>query len=403
MKKIVGILMCLLILTAVNVQARDVDEEWCDEDFCYWLDYYEDTIWIKDYIGPGGDVVIPAVVDSKPVTHILDHAFGMNITVTSVIIPDSVTYIGWGAFDDCSNLTSMTFGNGLQVIDMSAFSGCTGLTTLTLPDSVIDISSAAFQGCTGLTSVTIPDSVTDIGHDAFSYCDALSSVYFLGDVPSMGSQVFRKAALDFNICYTPEATGFTTPTWEGYPASACACIDDSDCGEGYVCLNAKCIEEDNILLDLRDSLETYLSTPEESDKAYKLLSKALEALEAYLDASNPRDKKALKKLRQAAKHIEKAGDAIPPDISNDGIAGILIVLENIADDIDFEIDDLSGLLDEKNAGKLQKKHDAADLALGVYYDAKDTEDLAASKLAKLILKAIKKYTKALALGLKLST
>jgi hypothetical protein len=38
----------------------------------------------------------------------------------------------------------------------------------------------------------------------------------------MGSSVFQGCAGNFSICYTAGATGFTTPTWNGYPAAACA-------------------------------------------------------------------------------------------------------------------------------------------------------------------------------------
>ena len=71
---------------------------------------------LKQYNGPGGDVVIP----------------------------EGVTAIGY-----------------------SAFSNRTGLTSVTIPDSVKEIGHFAFSNCTGLTSVTIPDGVKEIGGSAF--------------------------------------------------------------------------------------------------------------------------------------------------------------------------------------------------------------------------------------------
>jgi len=38
----------------------------------------------------------------------------------------------------------------------------------------------------------------------------------------MGSSVFNGCANNFSICYTAGATGFTTPTWNSYPAAPCA-------------------------------------------------------------------------------------------------------------------------------------------------------------------------------------
>ena len=37
----------------------------------------------------------------------------------------------------------------------------------------------------------------------------------------MYGDVFTDCARSFSICYTAASTGFTTPTWYGYPASVC--------------------------------------------------------------------------------------------------------------------------------------------------------------------------------------
>ena len=95
------------------------------------------------------------------------------------------------------------------------------MTSVTIPNSVTSIGDDAFDGCTGLTSVTIPNSVTSIGDGAFYDCSSLTSAYFLGNAPSMGASVFDGCASNFTVCYTAGSTGFTTPTWYGYPAAVC--------------------------------------------------------------------------------------------------------------------------------------------------------------------------------------
>ena len=80
----------------------------------------------------------------------------------------------------------------------------------------------AFEGYSILTSVTIPDSVTSILVGAFAWCSGLNTAYFNGNAPLMGSDVFYDCASNFSICYTAGATGFTTPTWYGYP-HRCVC------------------------------------------------------------------------------------------------------------------------------------------------------------------------------------
>ena len=37
----------------------------------------------------------------------------------------------------------------------------------------------------------------------------------------MGNDVFYGCASNFSVCYTAGSTGFTTPTWYGYPAAVC--------------------------------------------------------------------------------------------------------------------------------------------------------------------------------------
>ena len=145
----------------------------------------------------------------------------------SVTLPDSVTSIGGGAFRGCTSLTSVTIPGSVTSIYYETFKGCASLTSVGIPDSVTSIGVSAFEGCSGLTSVSIPGNVTSIGERAFADCDYLSDAYFLGNAPSLkesGSYraTFYNCASDFKICYTAEATGFTTPTWQGYPAESCA-------------------------------------------------------------------------------------------------------------------------------------------------------------------------------------
>jgi len=179
-----------------------------------------------------------------------DEAFEECIGLTSVIIPGSATNIGFWAFSGCSGLTNVTMGNGVASIGDGAFNGCTNLTSVTIPSSVtlIDggfgrgivagaftgcsgltnvtmgngvttIEVCAFYGCSSLTSVTIPSGVTNIGGWAFYGCSGLTSAYFQGDAPSLfDNQVFDSTAPNFSIYYPSTASGWSTPTWNGYPA-----------------------------------------------------------------------------------------------------------------------------------------------------------------------------------------
>ena len=139
-----------------------------------------------------------------------------------VIIPDSVNSIGDFAFCDCTNLTSMIIGNSVISIGTSAFRDCTNLTSMTIGNSVTSIGTSAFRDCTALTSLIISDSVTSIGTSAFRDCTNLSSVVFMGNAPEVASK-WAYGLTDLVVYYQPDATGFTTPTWNDvscYPISA---------------------------------------------------------------------------------------------------------------------------------------------------------------------------------------
>ena len=79
--------------------------------------------FLKKYVGPSGDVVIP----------------------------DGVVKIGTFAFWNCTNITRVTIPNSVISIEKCAFSGCTRLTNITISNSVTHINHYAFYNCHKLT------------------------------------------------------------------------------------------------------------------------------------------------------------------------------------------------------------------------------------------------------------
>ena len=149
------------------------------------LDFVIENGVLKEYSGPGGDVVIPAGV-----TEIGGSAFAGYTDLTGVIIPESVKKIGWYAFQGCTGLIRVTIPAGVTEIDGAAFEGCTGLTNVTIPESVTEIEEFAFSDCTGLTGVTIPAGVTTIGRSAFKGCTGLTSVTIPESVTEIDDRTF---------------------------------------------------------------------------------------------------------------------------------------------------------------------------------------------------------------------
>jgi len=162
-----------------------------------------------------GAIEIPATINDKPVTDIGTGAFSRCTWVTSVTIPVGVTSIADRAFFYCYGLTAMTIPATVVSIGGEAFFYCDGLTSLTLANGVTSIGDSAFQLCTGLQSVTLPASVARIGAHAFVTCSKLQRATFLGNAPAMGADVFTETKA--KLYYYEGRTGFTSPTWHGYP------------------------------------------------------------------------------------------------------------------------------------------------------------------------------------------
>jgi hypothetical protein len=173
-----------------------------------------------------GELIIPAIIEGKPVTSVGTKAFYDCISLKSITIPDSVTSIGDRAFGGCTSMTKIEVGvenvnyanvsgvlfnkdktllhaypagkaganyvipDSVNSIGNSAFDNCTSLKSITIPDSVTSIGEVAFYNSKSLTSITIGNGVTSIGHGAFISCTSLTSITFPDSVTSIGNSAF---------------------------------------------------------------------------------------------------------------------------------------------------------------------------------------------------------------------
>lgn len=189
------------------------------------------------------------------VTTIGDSAFQACSSLTNIAIPASVSSLGNATFNGCNGLTSISVqplnsqyssSNGVlynkaqstlilcpqaktgsvvipanvTTINPLAFESCASLTSVTFPNGLATIGGSAFYGCSGLTDITLPAGVSNIGEWAFQSCTNLTSANFEGNAPAMGAAVFDFAAPSFTVYYFSGSTGFTSPTWLGYPATS---------------------------------------------------------------------------------------------------------------------------------------------------------------------------------------
>ena len=79
------------------------------------------SLTITGYTGPGGDVVIPALIDNLPVSAIETGAFSNLATLASITVPGGVTNLGTSAFSACSNLTGAYFAGNAPAADSTTF------------------------------------------------------------------------------------------------------------------------------------------------------------------------------------------------------------------------------------------------------------------------------------------
>ena len=108
---------------------------------------------LKQYVGNGGDVVIP-----DDVYEIGRSAFYGYREMKSITIPDSVIRINWSAFQNCEGLTKITIPARVDSIEDWAFQGCTGLTDVTVLGSNTTISKLAFYECSPDLWFDVPEN-----------------------------------------------------------------------------------------------------------------------------------------------------------------------------------------------------------------------------------------------------
>lgn len=164
-----------------------------------------------------GPIVIPAVINGKPVTELADYAFSRCAEVTSVDIQAPITNIGPQTFYTCWKLQSVTLPPTLRSIESEAFFYCEKLGQITIPNKVTFIGDNAFAYCVSLKTVTFPASLKTLGDYAFLTCQNLKKATFLGNAPGPGNYFFNEAGPGFKIYYVEGKKGFSSPTWRGFP------------------------------------------------------------------------------------------------------------------------------------------------------------------------------------------
>ncbi len=175
------------------------------EDYTYVTN--NGAITITKYLGAGGDVIIPAEINSLPVVAISTDAFWPQTTnFIAITIPQTVTnFVGPDPFPFCNYLVSISV-HALNPVFSSADGVMFNKTKTTLiqypaartapgyiiPADVTAVGRQAFALCSTLTSVTISDSVTNIGPSAFLGCHFLTNVVFGSGLTTISDHAFEQ-------------------------------------------------------------------------------------------------------------------------------------------------------------------------------------------------------------------
>ncbi len=176
MKKIIGILMCGVLLFALPAHSAAQNAALSSGDFQYEVTA-ENTATILRYTGSRAEPEIPGVLGACPVTKIGESAFRDCGFLEKAMLPESIEVIGAQAFYNCTALTDILLPLSLREIGDLAFAYCVSLQKVMILEGVRSIGEYAFGDCSNLSVITVPASVSAIGPDAFAGVSADFSLF----------------------------------------------------------------------------------------------------------------------------------------------------------------------------------------------------------------------------------
>lgn len=154
MKKVLSIILALLSLSFMLCSCGQPPASPI-EDFEY--EFEDGEVRITGYNGSDLEVVIPDIIENRPVTYIAGSAFE-KYDLISITFSDNITGVGSRAFSRCSNLKVANLSSNLEYIGYAAFSYC-DMETIVIPESVESIDDRAFGDCENLKSVIMSEDL----------------------------------------------------------------------------------------------------------------------------------------------------------------------------------------------------------------------------------------------------
>ena len=200
MKKLLSMLVIICVLIsaclvgAMPASAAEINYD----DF----DIYDGIL--VEYLGEGGDVVIPAKdADGNPVTEIDARAFMDNDTITSVKIPEGITKMGSECFQYCDYLETVDLPYSLEKCGFAAFRHCKSLTKIEIPASLKSIPQDFCSEANALSEIVISYGVEKIGVYAFCGMKNIDRIVIPASVTDLFGYSFANCSMaecDVYIC-----------------------------------------------------------------------------------------------------------------------------------------------------------------------------------------------------------
>ena len=192
-KKRIIISMLTLLCCCTGAWADEVDN---DTHLKYTVANDEVTITgFADDFTPGANyaLVIPDVIDGKPVVAVGASAFIDKTNFTTLTIGKNVKTIGTDAFRRTKSMTSVTFAPDgvLETLGESAFRGCDELTEFVMPNTVATIGKYVLQANAKLASVILSNQLTTLSTQALCNCPMLKTVNIPESITKIESGAFR--------------------------------------------------------------------------------------------------------------------------------------------------------------------------------------------------------------------
>lgn len=168
--KVIFIIIALFLLFGLGIWLilSNREETVNQDEILYTYTVYEDHVVLEKYLGNEETVVIPDMIEGKPVTKIGKDCFELNKTIKTVVLTANIECIGKYAFDGCDNLGEVYGGEKVSILCASAFARCENLRRVEIGNKLEQIGNFAFRNCESLTSLATQENILYIGYCAFS-------------------------------------------------------------------------------------------------------------------------------------------------------------------------------------------------------------------------------------------